>query len=112
MTYSTDIIAHVCYTAFLEAFLGYKQMIYLYETPKYLIENVIFNFGDIYSNMRDFTLFFTGDERGTVEIPYEAGQLLGNSFYLIFEPVNNATWNTGDDSEDDDDPSDFDDSNE
>lgn len=67
----------------------------LYQTPKILIENVIYNFGDIYNNMRDFVAYFADDQEGEDNIPFITGQLLGNTFYLIFQPVNNATSNPG-----------------
>lgn len=95
MTYSSHEIALTCFDGFEESFLGYKQLIQLYDQPKILIQNLIYNFGDIWDNMRDFVEYYVEEQRGVYNIPYLTGKLLGNSFYLLFQPVNNATSNPG-----------------
>jgi hypothetical protein len=45
--------------------------------------------------MRDFVEYYSEEQRGVYNIPFLTGRLLGNAFYLMFQPVNNATSNPG-----------------
>jgi hypothetical protein len=54
ITYNVDTISKVCFSGYYNAYLGLVGLVGIYWTPKYLFENIIYNFGEIYSDIRDF----------------------------------------------------------
>lgn len=51
-----------------------------------IIDNVIYQFGNIFDSVRDVILFFTDNSRGEFNLPYDAGYGLGNAMYLLLKP--------------------------
>ena len=86
ITYNTNIVAHSCYYGFQEAGINYWEMLQIYLIPKYLSMNIIYNFGDIYTNFRDFLLLGNGNTRGNNDVSAEAGFSLGQSIYYVIQP--------------------------
>lgn len=59
-----------------EAILGliyYASLQY----PSAIIDNVVYNFGDIFDSVRDTILFVSSSSRGQYNIPYDAGYGIG-----------------------------------
>ena len=83
MTYSTDIIFRTCNDGFMEA--AQKMLVYIniYQTPKLLIMNIIYNFGTIFDSFRNGMMYFTGDSRGIIAAPYDAGYSIGYALYNV-----------------------------
>jgi hypothetical protein len=74
--YYLDIIIELdsgssaCYIGFLDSIvvmLGYNNWM---SDMSIVTTNLMFNFGHIYDNLRDFVLYFTHGDGGTVETPY------------------------------------------
>jgi hypothetical protein len=85
MTYNIDPITQACYRTFEEFGLGLdKQAKLLY--PDTVINNVVFQFGNIFDSVRDVLLFMVGDSRGEFNLPYDAGYGLGNAIHLVMLP--------------------------
>lgn len=85
MLYNVDPITRACYSGFKEVGTNtYNNALLL--TPRVFLDNVIFNFGNIFDSIRDVILFFTDDDRGEYDLPYDAGYGLGNAVYLVFKP--------------------------
>ena len=40
----------------------------IYKDPKALGENLIYNFGEVYMNLKNFALFLTGNARGNAYV--------------------------------------------
>jgi hypothetical protein len=83
--YNIDSITESCYRAVKESGNGFYTMATQLD-PRTVIENVIFNFGDMYDSMRDVVLFLSDNSRGEFHLPYDAGLGLGNAVYLVLEP--------------------------
>ena len=85
MMYNVDPITQACYKGFKEVGAStYNNALLL--TPRVFLDNIIFNFGNIFDSIRDVLLFFTDDDRGEYDLPYDAGYGLGNAVYLVFKP--------------------------
>ena len=85
MVYNIDPITITCYQSFKEVGVNFYSKILLLD-PSTFINNVIFNFGDIFDSIRDVILFFTDDDRGDYNIPYDAGYGLGTAIHLVLKP--------------------------
>ena len=86
MTYNINPITQSCYRGFSECGLGlYGYAVEL--DPKTVINNIVFNFGDIFDAIRDVILFMTDDARGEFNLPYDAGYGIGTALYLVLKPV-------------------------
>jgi hypothetical protein len=62
------------------------------KTPKYFIENWIYNFGDIYMNFRNFLIFLFSNARGNEEVAYDSGYSLGLAVYYAVQPYQDSIW--------------------
>lgn len=85
MIYNTHNITVACYTGMNEMSLGlagYTSELY----PSVVMDNVVFNFGNIFDAFRDVILFLTSSPRGELDLPYEAGYALGAAVYEIMKP--------------------------
>ncbi len=81
--YHTHDLAYECYEGTLEAkeeFLAKKDV---YTDPKNLLNNIVFNFGNIFDAIRDALVWFDVGSQGEDEVSYDIGYALGNSFYLV-----------------------------
>ena len=58
MMYNTDIIIDSCSHGVVESALKFVDLLIIFETPKYFIENIIHNFGFIFDALRDLGFFF------------------------------------------------------
>ena len=86
MVYNIDPITNACYRSGEEIFYtsyAYVQTI----DPKVIIDNTIYNFGDIFDAIRDTYLYFINDDRGVINLPYDAGLGIGTAIYLVFKPA-------------------------
>lgn len=54
--------------------------------PSVVMDNVVFNFGNIFDAFRDVVLFLSSSPRGELDLPYEAGYALGAAVYEIMKP--------------------------
>ena len=52
---------------------GYADLLY----PSAVIDNFVFNFGDIFDALRDTVLYFSTSSRGEYNVPYDAGYGVG-----------------------------------
>lgn len=76
MIYNIHPITLSCYVGNKEGFWGLVAYTYqLY--PSAVIDNVVYNFGNIFDAFRDTILFFTASSRGEFNLPYEAGYASG-----------------------------------
>jgi len=84
MIYNINSITQACFLTYEEVQNGvYKYSISI--DPKTLIDNSIYQFGNIYDSIRDVYLYFTDDSRGVYNLPYDAGYGLGYAIYLVFK---------------------------
>ena len=86
MIYNVDIITQACYRTSFE--FGYG----LYDYGNRLdirtgIDNVIFQFGNVYDAVRDTILFFIDDDRGEFDLPCDAGRGIGTAIFLLIIPA-------------------------
>jgi hypothetical protein len=86
MVYNVDPITQTCYRSVSEVVNGIIVNYNALE-PRVIIDNFIYQFGKIYDSVRDVLLFFTTDDRGEINLPYDAGYGIGNAVYLIFKPA-------------------------
>jgi len=85
MVYNIDPITQYCYRSFEEVGVSaYNNALLL--DPSTLINNVIYQFGNIFDSVRDVVLFFTDNSRGVFNLPYDAGYGLGNAVFLVLRP--------------------------
>ncbi len=85
MLYNVDPITQACYRSVKEVGVNVWGNIQLLD-PRTFIDNVVFNFGRIFDSVRDSILFFTDDQRGEYDVPYDAGFGLGTAVYLLVKP--------------------------
>jgi hypothetical protein len=83
--YNVDPITQACYRSFKEFGIGFYANLLLLD-PRTVIDNVVYQFGNIFDSLRDVMLFFTDDSRGEFNLPYDAGYGLGNALYLLLKP--------------------------
>ena len=86
MLYNVDPITQACYTSFKEAGINFYGHLLL-TSPRALLNNIIYNFGDIFDAFRDVILFVNDDPRGEYNVPYDAGFGLGTAIYLAIQPA-------------------------
>jgi hypothetical protein len=55
-----------------------------FKDPTHYMNNVIFNFGHIFDNLRDFYMWLVYGSPGEDNNPYNQGYALGNVVYWIF----------------------------
>ena len=84
MLYSVDTITESCTRAGIESGFGFDAY-YQQLSPKTVINNFIYRFGDIFDSLRDVILFLTDDNRGVYNLPYEAGYGLGTAVYYVIK---------------------------
>ena len=80
MIYNIHPITQSCYVGMKEGFFGlfnYGQTLY----PSAVMDNVVFNFGNIFDAFRDTMLFFTASSRGEFNLPFEAGFATGEAVW-------------------------------
>lgn len=85
MVYNVDSISDVCYKSgveFVWGLYGYGDKLDL----RTAVDNVIFDFGNIFDAFRDTVLFFMDDARGEYDIPYDAGRGIGTALYMVLRP--------------------------
>lgn len=85
MIYNTHNITVACYSGMSEMGRGladYTSKLY----PSVVMDNVVFNFGNIFDAFRDVILFLSSSPRGELDLPYEAGYALGAAVYEIMKP--------------------------
>jgi len=85
MIYNLHNITISCYTGLSEMGYGLKNYA-LQLQPSTIMDNVVYNFGNIFDAFRDDVLFFTSNPRGEFNLPYEAGYAAGAAVYLIMQP--------------------------
>ena len=80
MIYNVHPITLSCYTGMKEGFNGlitYGLTLY----PSAVMDNVVFNFGNIFDAFRDTVLFFSASSRGEFNLPFEAGFATGEAIW-------------------------------
>ncbi len=85
MLYNLDTITQACYRSGREVVDNVSKDVLLIDA-RTIIDNIIFDFGNIFDSFRDLVLFFMEDNRGDFSVPYDAGYGLGNALYLILRP--------------------------
>jgi hypothetical protein len=58
--------------------------------PTHYMDNIIFNFGMIFDNVRDAIIWFEYGSYGEANGPYNTGYSLGNSIYFTFFKENSS----------------------
>lgn len=71
--------------------LGWKSISaekHMFLEPKNLMNNIIFNFGHIFDNLRDSIIWFENGSQGEKNGPYNTGYSMGNAVYFAFFKTN------------------------
>ena len=85
MIYNTHNITVSCYTGFAE--MGRGLSYYVTQlAPSIVMDNTVYNFGNIFDALRDVVLFLVSSPRGEFNLPYEAGYAAGAAIYQIMMP--------------------------
>ncbi len=85
MIYNLDPITYSCWSGYKEVVLGIEYYVsQLYVSA--VMNNIVFNFGDMFDSIRNTILYFTYDARGDYKIPYDAGYGLGHAIYGALKP--------------------------
>ena len=85
MIYNINNVTQSCYTGMKEmsnGLIGYFKLQY----PSNVIDNVVYNFGNIFDAFRDTILFFVSSDRGEYNVPFEAGMGAGEAIWNIMKP--------------------------
>ena len=79
---------HYLYVSCPEGYkLGWKSISAekkMFLEPTNLMNNIIFNFGHIFDNLRDSIIWFEYGSQGEKNGPYNTGYSLGNAVYFAF----------------------------
>ena len=83
--YNVDTVSHFCYTAIEEGFIGIDgYVVQLY--PSAVMNNVVYNFGDIFDSVRDSLIMLLSSPQGENNLVYKSGFGFGYAFYLTVKP--------------------------
>ena len=85
MIYNVNNITQSCGNGMQEVIQGLVSY-YNSQYPSNVINNFIFNFGNIFDSVRNTVLFFMSDPRGDFTVPFQAGLGIGNAIYQILQP--------------------------
>lgn len=76
MIYNTHNITVACFNGFTEMSIGLTNYA-MQLAPSIVMDNTVYNFGNIFDAFRDVILFLTSSPRGEFNLPYEAGFAAG-----------------------------------
>lgn len=85
MIYNIDNITVSCGRGVIEVTTGLEYLASL-QYPSSVIDNFIFNFGDIFDSLRNSILFLNHNPRGDFNVPYDAGYGVGHAIYEVLQP--------------------------
>jgi len=85
MIYNIDNITVSCGIGIMETADGIQKLAAL-QYPSSVIDNFVFNFGDIFDALRNTILYLTHNPRGDYNVPYDAGFGVGHAIYEVIQP--------------------------
>ena len=86
--YNVDTVSHYCYTAIQEGSLGIEDYgLQLY--PSAIMNNLVYNFGDIFDSVRDSLIMLLSSPQGESDLVFKTGFGLGYALYLTMKPPTN-----------------------
>jgi len=83
--YNVDTVSRYCYTAIYEGALGLENYgLQLY--PSAIMNNVVYNFGDIFDSVRDSLIMLLSNPQGEGDLVFKSGFGLGYALFLAMKP--------------------------
>ena len=84
IVYNTRGLYNSCPKGYIQGYESIKLRGEKFTDPTHYMDNIIFNFGMIFDNVRDFIMWIEYGSAGEDFGPYNSGYSLGNVVYFAF----------------------------
>jgi hypothetical protein len=83
LVYNLFDLSNGCYFGVIEAYGNTLNYVDWIENPSTIFTSLAFNFGFIYTNVRDLVMAALGDERSPIDSAYGLGLAIGQLYYFL-----------------------------